>query len=61
MFSITDGVDVFEVTQEEFEQALRMVRKNRAVVVEANIRNLAESIGVAETKAMVRRILQSLD
>ena len=61
MFSITNGVDVFEVTQEEFEQALRMVRKNRAVEVEALIKRLAESIGVAETKAMVRRILQSLN
>lgn len=60
MFSITNGVDVFEVTQEEFEQALRMVRKNRAVEVEVLIKRLAESIGVAETKAMVRRILQSL-
>lgn len=56
-----NGIEVIlELTEEEFNETARAVRKRRVDAVEKMIKELAVTIGVSETKAMIREILREL-
>lgn len=56
-----NGIEVIlELTEEEFNETARAVRKKRVDAVEKMIKELAVTIGVSETKTMIREILREL-
>ena len=56
-----NGIEVIlELTEEEFKETARTVRKKRADAVQKMIKELAATIGVSETKAMIRETLREL-
>ena len=56
-----NGIEVIlELTEEEFNETARAVRKRRVDAVEKMIKELAVTIGVSETKAMIRETLREL-
>ena len=56
-----NGIEVIlELTEEEFNETARAVRKKRVDAVEKMIKELAATIGVSETKAMIRETLREL-
>lgn len=56
-----NGIEVIlELTEEEFNETARTVRKKRVDAVEKMIKELAATIGVSETKAMIRETLREL-
>ena len=56
-----NGIEVIlELTEEEFNETARAVRKRRVDAVEKMIKKLAVTIGVSETKTMIREILREL-
>ena len=56
-----NGIEVIlELTEEEFNETARAVRKKRVDAVEKMIKELAATIGVSETKTMIREILREL-
>lgn len=55
------GIEVIlELTEEEYNETARTVRKKRAETVQKLIKELAETIGTAETKSMIRETLRGL-
>lgn len=56
-----NGIEVIlELTEEEFNETARAVRKRRIDAVQKVIKELAATIGVSETKAMIRETLREL-
>ena len=56
-----NGIEVIlELTEEEFNETARAVRKKRVDAVEKMIKELAATIGVSETKSMIRETLREL-
>lgn len=56
-----NGIEVIlELTEEEFNETARAVRKRRVDAVQKVIKELAATIGVSETKAMIRETLREL-
>ena len=56
-----NGIEVIlELTEEEFKETARTIRKRRVDAVEKMIKELAATIGVSETKTMIREILREL-
>ena len=56
-----NGIEVIlEWTEEEFKETARTIRKRRVDAVEKMIKELAATIGVSETKTMIREILREL-
>ena len=56
-----NGIEVIlELTEEEFNETARAVRKKRVDAVQKVIKELAATIGVSETKAMIRETLREL-
>ena len=56
-----NGIEVIlELTEEEFKETARIIRKKRVDAVEKMIKELAATIGVSETKTMIREILREL-
>ena len=56
-----NGIEVIlELTEEEFNETARAIRKKRVDAVEKMIKELAATIGVSETKTMIREILRGL-
>ena len=56
-----NGIEVIlELTEEEFNETARTVRKRRVDAVQKMIKELAVTIGVSETKTMIREILREL-
>ena len=56
-----NGIEVIlELTEEEFNETARAVRKKRVDAVEKMIKELAAAIGISETKAMIRETLREL-
>ena len=56
-----NGIEVIlELTEEEFNETARAVRKKRVDAVEKMIKELAVTIGISETKSMIREILREL-
>ena len=56
-----NGIEVIlELTEEEFNETARAVRKRRVDAVEKMIKELAVTIGISETKSMIREILREL-
>ena len=56
-----NGIEVIlELTEEEFNETARAVRKKRVDAVQKVIKELAVTIGVSETKTMIREILREL-
>ena len=56
-----NGIEVIlELTEEEFNETARAVRKRRVDAVQKMIKELAATIGVSETKAMIRETLREL-
>lgn len=54
-------IDVaFELTEKEYNEIARTIRKKRAETVQKLIKELAETIGIAETKSMIRETLRGL-
>lgn len=55
------GIEVIlELTEEEFNETARTVRKKRAETVQKLIKELAATIGTSETKSMIRETLRNL-
>ena len=56
-----NGIEVIlELTEEEFKETARTIRKKRVDAVEKMIKELAVTIGISETKSMIREILREL-
>ena len=56
-----NGIEVIlELTEEEFNETARAVRKKRVDAVQKVIKELAATIGVSETKTMIRETLREL-
>ena len=56
-----NGIEVIlELTEEEFNETARAVRKKRVDAVQKMIKELAVTIGISETKTMIREILREL-
>ena len=56
-----NGIEVIlELTEEEFNETARAIRKRRVDAVEKMIKELAVTIGISETKTMIREILREL-
>ena len=56
-----NGIEVIlELTEEEFNETARAVRKRRVDAVQKVIKELAATIGVSETKSMIRETLREL-
>lgn len=56
-----NGIEVIlELTEEEFNETARAVRKRRVDAVQKMIKELAVTIGISETKTMIREILREL-
>lgn len=49
-----------EITESEYNEVTRIIRKKRAEKVQQLIKELAQTIGSAETKSMIREILREL-
>lgn len=49
-----------EITEAEYNEATRTIRKKRAEAVQQLIKELAQTIGSAETKSMIRATLREL-
>ena len=56
-----NGIEVIlELTEEEFKETARTIRKKRTDAVQKMIKELAATIGVSETKSMIRETLREL-
>lgn len=49
-----------EITEAEYNEVTRTIRKKRAETVQQLIKELAQTIGSAETKSMIRATLREL-
>ena len=49
-----------EITESEYNEVTRIIRKKRAEKIQQLIKESAQTIGVAETKSMIREILREL-
>ena len=56
-----NGIEVIlELTEEEFKETAKTIRKKRANAIQKMIKELAATIGVSETKTMIRETLREL-
>ena len=49
-----------EITESEYNEVTRIIRKKRVEKIQQLIKESAQTIGVAETKSMIREILREL-
>ena len=49
-----------EITESEYNEVTRIIRKKRAEKIQQLIKESAQTIGVTETKSMIREILREL-
>ena len=49
-----------EITESEYNEVTRIIRKKRAETIQQLIKESSYTIGVAETKSMIREILREL-
>ena len=49
-----------EITESEYNEVTRIIRKKRAEKIQQLIKESAQTIGVVETKSMIREILREL-
>ena len=58
--AIGTGPGNIEITEAEYNEITRTIRKKRAETVQQLIKELAQAIGSDETKSMVRATLREL-
>lgn len=56
-----DGCVPFEVTEDEYNEFIEIIKENRKQRIRIDIMRLANSIGSANTKNVVRAILKELE